>query len=80
MNKELLLYGRAGCHLCDEMEMELRPLARSYGWSLKVVDVDGDEALAERYGLKVPVLMAGDQEVCHYILDREAVVRCLEGG
>jgi hypothetical protein len=36
---------------------------------VEVVDVDENPDLALKYGLYVPVLMAGDEEICHYHLD-----------
>ncbi|MEX0688321.1 MAG: glutaredoxin family protein [Pirellulales bacterium] len=47
-----LLYTRRGCHLCDEAE----DLLATLGLVATRVDVDGDETVAARYGLRVPVL------------------------
>ncbi|QKT02401.1 glutaredoxin family protein [Ectothiorhodospiraceae bacterium 2226] len=74
----LVLYGRAYCHLCGEMIQALEPWHARYGFHLEVVDVDGDPALAERYGERVPVLMAGERELCHYHLDEAALRRYFE--
>lgn len=67
----LTLYGRGYCHLCDDMAAGLRSL----GFEFTEVDVDADAALEDRFGEKVPVLMAGagadEVEVCHYFLDSE---------
>jgi len=41
--------------------------------------LDSDPRWRERYGEKVPVLTLGDrEEVCHYILDVEALERALK--
>lgn len=69
----LTLYGRGYCHLCHDMEVALEPLRAEFGFALVTVDVDSDPALEERLGDKVPVLMAGDRELCHYFLDVAAV-------
>jgi hypothetical protein len=37
------------------------------------VDVDSDDELRSRYGERVPVLLAGGDEICHYHLDRAAL-------
>jgi thioredoxin reductase (NADPH) len=65
----LTVYSRSYCHLCDDMIAQLRPLEARHGFTLTVVDVDADAALETRYGEWVPVLMAGDEEICHYHLD-----------
>lgn len=69
----LTVYGRAWCHLCDELLEALKPLQAEFGVEVDVVDVDQHPGLEERYGEWVPVLMAGDLELCHYHLDTDAV-------
>lgn len=53
------LYSRAGCHLCDLAQKPVaRFVAATPGTTLRVVDVDSDPGLRERYGLRVPVVTA----------------------
>ncbi|MFA5083265.1 MAG: glutaredoxin family protein [Hydrogenophilaceae bacterium] len=68
---ELVLYGRAGCHLCDEMRAGLQALQAQLGFALTEVDVGWEGGLAERYGRLLPVLEVAGREVCHYFLDEE---------
>ena len=43
---------------------------RAFGVAFEELDVDADPALAERYGLRVPVLTdAAGNELCHGRLD-----------
>ena len=51
----------------------LRELQARLSFHLDVVDVDSDEELQSCYGLKVPVLLAGGEEICHYHLDPVAL-------
>jgi thiol-disulfide isomerase/thioredoxin len=74
----LVLYGRAWCHLCEEMHVALEPLAAAAGARLDVIDVDSDPALQARYDELVPVLVCDGIELCHYRLD-EARVRATLG-
>jgi glutaredoxin len=69
----LTVYGREYCHLCSDMVEALEALQPRYGFTLEVVDVDEDEALEQRYGTLVPVLVAGGEEICHYFLDPAAL-------
>ena len=70
MTAHLVLYGRAYCHLCDDMIQSLESLRDSLDFSLKIVDVDADPQLEARHGEWVPVLMDADgEEICHYFLD-----------
>ena len=42
-------------------------------FQLNVIDVDQSPELEKRYGQFVPVLMAGEVEICHFHLDRSAL-------
>ena len=77
---KLTLYIRTYCHLCDDMRAAVEPWRARLGLELVEVDVDDDPALEARLGEKVPVLMIGDEEICHYFFDEEAFKRCLEVG
>jgi len=71
---ELTLMSRDYCHLCHDMELALAPLAKEFGASVAVFDVDADPALEAKYDELVPVLLHGETELCHYFLD-EAKIR-----
>ena len=76
--RSLVLYSRPECHLCESMVADLEPLLRASGAQLTVVDVDSSPDLVRRYGLRIPVLVAGDVELSEYPLDRDCVARYLE--
>ena len=73
----LTLYHRPGCHLCDDMLDELEALCRGRQVSIELVDVDGDPRLGRRFGRDIPVLTAGDREICRHRLDAGAVLAAL---
>ncbi len=54
------------------MAAEVQPHLNAHGLSLRQVDIDADPALAQRYGLKVPVLCGPQGEICHYFFDEAA--------
>ena len=68
----LVLYHRPGCHLCEQM---LAALYVTYGDEIEIslVHVDSDPVLKERYGVRIPVLAAGDTVICEARLDEGAV-------
>jgi hypothetical protein len=71
-SRPLRLYGRAGCRLCEQMARTLH----AFGVVFEEVPVDDDPALAERYGLRVPVLTdAEGSELCHGRLDPAVLVQ-----
>lgn len=53
---ELELLGTSGCHLCEEAEA----LLASLGLRARYIDIAGDDGLAERYGIRIPVLRRAD--------------------
>ncbi len=48
----VVLYTRAGCHLCDDAQS----LLEAHGLSLQLVDVDADKGLRQRFNECVPVV------------------------
>lgn len=77
MAHRLLLYTRNGCHLCQDMLAQARPLAAEHGLEIELVDIDDDLALAKRYNLRIPVLELNGREVCHHFFDQAAFERAL---
>ncbi len=73
----LTVYSRNYCHLCDEMIEALRGLQGLARFEIAVVDVDADPELERRHGDKVPVLMHGEYELCHYRLEAPVVTAYL---
>lgn len=69
----LTVLSRSYCHLCDEMIEALRALQRDTDFVIDVRDVDDDPALEARFGERVPVLLAGEEELCHGRLDPAVV-------
>jgi hypothetical protein len=56
------LYGKRGCHLCEQAEADLARLRRRYAHTLEVVDITQDPELMARYGLRIPVLVVAGRE------------------
>lgn len=69
----LTLYSRLGCHLCEDMQNLLPAYLDEAGFSLDTIYIDNDAVLEQEYGSLVPVLKAGDREICHYFLDVKAL-------
>jgi len=73
VTRSLTVLSRGYCHLCHQMIAELEKLRDRHGFTIDVVDVDREPALEEKWGDKVPVLLDGDVEICHYFLDPQAL-------
>jgi len=78
MSRELTVFIRSGCHLCEDMLQELNLRRESLGFSLQAVDIVNKPELESLYGTKVPVLTHEGKEICHYFLDEVALNQCFE--
>ena len=75
--REVTLYTRPGCHLCEEAKAAMTPLLREFGATLREVNIDEDAALRERYGWDVPVIFLGARKVAKHRVDLEQFRRQL---
>lgn len=53
---EILLFTTAGCHLCEQAEAILAPLASINGLQWKPVDIASSEQLVADFGIRIPVI------------------------
>ena len=65
------VYTRHGCHLCEEAEAVVRRFAR--GHDIRLVDVDADSAITERYTVRVPVVEVDGVEIGEFQIDAAAL-------
>ena len=75
----MVLYTRSGCHLCEDAEAVLRAAGASRPFRLRVVDIDADPGLAERYGVRVPVVAVDGVEHFQYEVPPDELLAVLEG-
>jgi len=67
--RDVTLYTRPGCHLCDEAKAAIAPLLREFGAFLREVNVDEDAVLKEHYGVDVPVIFIGQRKAAKHRVD-----------
>ena len=51
----------------------MRECASELDFETRRVPIDNNTELEQAYGTKVPVLICGDVEICHYFLDMQAL-------
>ena len=73
MKPKLTVLSREYCHLCEDMISALQQLQGRFSFDIEVVDVDSRPELEAKWGDKVPVLLDGEIEICHYHLDVAAL-------
>ncbi len=72
----IVVYSRAGCHLCEVLVDELLPMLRGQA-ELEIRDVDSRQDWRDRFGNEIPVVELNGERLCHYTLDRPAVLSAL---
>lgn len=74
---EITLYGRPGCHLCEDARALLDRLGRRYLMRVNEVDITQDAELVRAYDLVIPVVVIGGVELTAPIREAD-VIRVLE--
>jgi glutaredoxin len=72
------LYGKPGCHLCDEARALVREALTGREAELTEVDVTLDPVLERRYGERIPVLALDGEELFQYFVDGRALAERLD--
>jgi glutaredoxin len=67
--RDVTLYTRPGCHLCEEAKAAIAPLLREFGAALREVNIGGDPVLKERYGWDIPVIFIGQRKAAKHRVD-----------
>ena len=73
MSTAVTLYGRPGCHLCDEAREVLLRVRADAPFDLHEVDIEGDELLFKRYLERIPVVCLDGDELFEYFVDEAAL-------
>jgi glutaredoxin len=76
--REVTLYTRPGCTLCEEAKTAIAPLLREFGAQLHEVNIETDAVLEERYGWDIPVIFVGARKAAKHRVDVEQFRRQLQ--
>jgi hypothetical protein len=60
------LYTRPGCHLCEQAHAIVIAALRGMELPVRVVDIDEDAALRDRYTNRVPVVAVDTEDVLEW--------------
>ncbi|MDA8782123.1 glutaredoxin family protein [Porticoccaceae bacterium] len=59
---QLIIFTGPNCHLCEQAKALLYPLMSERGLTLVEVDIHTDAELQQKYGIRIPVVLANGQE------------------
>ena len=63
------LYGRDGCHLCDDAREVLQRIRQTEPFELEEVDIEADDDLLKRYLERIPVIALDGEELFDFFVD-----------
>jgi glutaredoxin len=67
--RTVTLYGRDGCHLCDDARAVLERMRRERPFELREIDIESDPELHARYLERIPVVALDGEELFDYYVD-----------
>jgi glutaredoxin len=76
--RDVTMYVREGCHLCEEAKAAMAPVLKALGARLQEVDIDDDPVLLARYTNDVPVIFVGSHFFAQHRIDAARLRRHLE--
>ena len=71
---EVVLYGRRGCHLCEQAREILLRVRAEHPFDLTERDIDCDDALLRAYLERIPVVTIDGVEVFELFVDATELV------
>ena len=77
--REVTLYGRPGCHLCDDARGVLERLRGELPFALVERDIERDDALHRAYLERIPVIALDGEELFDFFVDEAELRRRLTG-
>jgi glutaredoxin len=72
------LYGKPGCHLCDEARAVVQRVRREHPFELHEVDISLDVQLNREYGERIPVLALDGEELFDFFVEEAVLVARLD--
>jgi glutaredoxin len=65
----VIVYGRPGCHLCDDALVVLERVRADTPFDLETVNIEDDDALLVSYLERIPVVSLDGEELYDYHVD-----------
>jgi glutaredoxin len=74
----LTLYGKPGCHLCEEARDAVRAVSAGRDVELVEVDITLDPAVERDFRERIPVLALDGEELFEFFVDQDALQERLD--
>ena len=73
----VVLYGRAGCHLCEDALAVIERVRARVPFQLEQCDIESDDELFKRYLERIPVVKVDGEEAFELFVDEQQFERRL---
>jgi glutaredoxin len=74
---QVTLYGKPGCHLCDQAREVVEQVREQHPFELDEVDITRDPALEALYRERIPVVAIDGQETLELVIEASELERCI---
>jgi glutaredoxin len=74
---QVTLYGKPGCHLCEEARSVVEHVRERRPFDLEEVDITRDPSLEALYRERIPVIAIDGQEALELVIEASELERCL---
>ena len=75
----VVLYGKPGCHLCDDAREVVARVCAALGEDYAEVDISTDAELTHRFGEEIPVTFVDGEQHDFWRVDEARLTRALTG-
>ncbi|MCX6449792.1 MAG: thioredoxin family protein [Actinobacteria bacterium] len=76
--KEVLVYSRTGCHLCEIAIDHIKSVKDDLGFNLEIKLIDINEDLEKEYGEQVPVILIDNKVHDYWRVDLERFTKAIK--
>ncbi len=77
--REVVLYGRPGCHLCDGARAVVLRVRRRHPFALRECDIETDAGLLRAYLERIPVVTIDGAEAFELFVDEADFTAAVAG-
>ena len=74
---QVTLYGKPGCHLCEEARAVVDEVRARRPFELEEVDITRDPTLEATYRERIPVIAIDGREALELVIETVELERCL---
>jgi glutaredoxin len=74
---QLTLYGKPGCHLCEEARAVVLAVRERHPFELEEIDITRDPSLEALYRERIPVIAIDGEEALELVIEAAELERCL---